>query len=198
MPAPKARRRIIAAANSLLEERRYRDLGIEEVMREAGLSRTVFYRHFSGLADIVLALVDEMLEQVVQEAELGDPRDPEVMRRQLRIAVETYRAHGPLLLAFEEASHHDDAAERARREMFDRGVAVTCALLERGIAEGHTPPLEVREVSRALTAMNVGYLLELLREGDALDVEAAVATLWTVWTRTTWPEAADSAEARSG
>ena len=81
--------------------------------------------------------------------------------------------------------------------MFDRGVAVTCALLERGIAEGHTPPLEVREVSRALTAMNVGYLLELLREGDALDVEAAVATLWTVWTRTTWPEAADSAEARS-
>jgi AcrR family transcriptional regulator len=53
-----ARERIVAAAERLLRDRPYRELSVEEVMAEAGLSRTIFYRHFDGLPELVLSLFD--------------------------------------------------------------------------------------------------------------------------------------------
>ena len=52
-----ARERILAAAEILLLERPYREITVEQVMAGAGLSRTVFYRHFDGLPDVLLTLL---------------------------------------------------------------------------------------------------------------------------------------------
>jgi AcrR family transcriptional regulator len=115
-------------------------------MAEAGLARTVFYRHFDGLAAIVIGLLDD-------------------------------------LLALDEAAHHDDAVERAYHAWLDHTVEVSAELIERG----HTPPMPVREVARALTAMNAHYLLELVARDPSFDADAALEALWAVWMRTTWP-----------
>ena len=40
------RRRILDAAEELLRRRAFRDLSVEAVMAETGLTRTAFYRHF--------------------------------------------------------------------------------------------------------------------------------------------------------
>ena len=189
VPATDARRRIIEATGRLLLDRRFRDLTVEDVMAEAGLARTVFYRHFGGLPDIVLGLLDALLEAVVAEAD-ADPEDREVLRRQLALVVRTYRTHGPLLLALDEAAHHDDAVEAAYRAWIDHTVDVSAELIERGVDRGHTPPMPVQDVARALTAMNGSYMLDLVRHDPAFDEDAALAALWTVWSRTTWPTSA--------
>jgi AcrR family transcriptional regulator len=186
VPAADARRRIAEATGRLLLDRRFRDLTVEDVMAEAGLARTVFYRHFGGLPDIVLGLLDALLEAVVAEAD-ADPEDREVLRRQLALVVRTYRAHGPLLLALDEAAHHDDAVEAAYRAWIDHTVGVSAELIQRGVDRGHTPPMPVHDVARALTAMNGSYMLDLVRHDPAFDEDAALAALWTVWSRTTWP-----------
>jgi AcrR family transcriptional regulator len=191
VPAEQARRRIIEAANRLLHNRRFRDLTVEDVMVEAGLARTVFYRYFGGLPEIVLGLLEMLLDQVVAEADAGDPRDRSVLRRQLAIVVQTFREHGPMLLALDEAAHHDDSVERAYRAWIDHTVEVSAELIERGIAQGHTPPMATLEVARALTAMNGNYLLDLIRHDPGFDTEVALEALWTVWMRTTWPETGD-------
>jgi TetR/AcrR family transcriptional regulator, ethionamide resistance regulator len=188
VPADRARRQIIEATTRLLQVRRFRDLSVDDVMSEAGLSRTVFYRHFNGLTDIVLGLVEDLLGEIVAEAEAGDPRDRQIMRRQLALVVETFRVHGRLLLAFDEAAHYHEDVEQARRAMYERSIEVTGALIERGIAEGNTPPLPVHDVAWALTAMNSRYLLDLLASDQEFDADAALETLWTIWTRTTWPD----------
>jgi len=187
VPAEQARRQIVEATTRLLADRRFRELTVEEVMAEAGLARTVFYRHFDGLAGIVIGLLDDLLAAVVAEAETGDPDDRETLRRQLALAVGTYREHGRLLLALDEAAHHDDAVERAYRAWLDHTVEVSAELIERGVERGHTPPMPVREVARALTAMNANYLLELVARDPSFDADAALEALWTVWMRTTWP-----------
>ena len=46
---------------ALLEDRRFRELTVEDVMAEAGLARTIFYRHFEGLPDLVLAALDDVV-----------------------------------------------------------------------------------------------------------------------------------------
>jgi AcrR family transcriptional regulator len=188
VPAYEARRRIVEATGRLLQTRRFRDLTVDEVMSEAGLARTVFYRHFSALPDIVLGLLGELLGEVQAVADAGEPDDRDVMRRQLALAVETFRVHGRLLLAFEEAAHDNDQLERARRALFERSVDVIAGLLQRGIDQGHTPALPVHDVARALHTMNSYYLLDLAATEGSFDGDAALEALWCVWTRTTWPE----------
>jgi AcrR family transcriptional regulator len=187
VPSREARRRIIDAANRLLRERRFRDLTVEDVMAEAGLTRTVFYRHFDGIASIVVGLTDELLAGVVAEADTGDPTDRGMMRRQLALTVETFHEYGLLFLALDEASHHDDEVELAYRALIDRAVDVLVEGIERGIALGHTPPMPVRNVAEALNAMNRQYLLDLIARDPSFDRDAALEALWTVWRRTVWP-----------
>jgi AcrR family transcriptional regulator len=62
VPRDDARRRIVAATARLLASGRFRELTVEAVMAEAGLARTVFYRHFGGLPDLVLAALDDAVE----------------------------------------------------------------------------------------------------------------------------------------
>lgn len=182
-----ARRRIIDAANRLLRERRYRDLTVEDVMDEAGLTRTAFYRHFDGIASIVLGLSADLLSQVVEEADAGDPTDREVMRRQLALTVDAFREYGPLFLAFDDAAHQDQRVEEALRTFTDHIVDVTTELIERGVALGHTPPMPVRDVAEALHAMTRHYLLDLVARDLNFNRDRALTALMTVWTRTTWP-----------
>lgn len=187
VPAAVARRRIIDAANRLLRERRYRDLTVDDVMDEAGLTRTVFYRHFNGIADIVLGLAEDLLSSVVVEANTGDPSDREMMRRQLALTVDTFREYGPLFLAFDDAAHHDDKVEQALRTFTDHIVHIATELIERGVALGHTPPMPVRDVAEALHAMTRHYLLDLVARDLNFDRDRALNALMIVWTRTTWP-----------
>jgi AcrR family transcriptional regulator len=189
VPRPEARRRIIEAAGRLLERRRFRELTVEDVMAESGLSRTVFYRHFDGLPGIVLGLLEDLLEAVVAEAETGDASDREMLRRQLALVVSTYREHGRMLLALDDAARSDKAVERAYRDWLDHAIDVSAELIERGVVRGHTPPMPVRDVTGALTQMNANYLLDLVARDPEFDPDAALEALWTVWSRTTWPSA---------
>jgi AcrR family transcriptional regulator len=188
VPAEEARARIVAAAGRLLSTgRRFRDLTVEDVMTEAGLARTVFYRHFDGLPGVVLGLLETLLGAIVAEADAGDPSDREILHRQLALVVHTFRSHGPLILALDEAAHHDHAVEQAYRAWLDHAVDVSAELIECGVARGHTPPMPVLDVARALTAMNARYLLDLIARDPEFDTDAALEALWTVWRRTTWP-----------
>lgn len=187
VPSPVARRRIIDAANRLLRERRYRELTVDEVMTEAGLTRTVFYRHFDGIASIVLGLSEDLLTRVVAEADIGDPSDREMMRRQLALTVDAFREYGLLFLAFDDAAHQDQKVEQALRVFTDRINDTAAALIERGVALGHTPPMPVRDVAEALHAMTRHYLLDLVARDLNFDRDRALNALMIVWTRTTWP-----------
>jgi AcrR family transcriptional regulator len=183
VPREEARRRIVAATGRLLEDHRFRELTVEAVMAEAGLARTVFYRHFDGLADVVLDLIDEALADATEVAlSAPDPSVPDVLRRMLTRGVDLWVEHGHLIAAVEEASHHDPAAERAYHEAFERSVATTAELLAGGVANGHYE-LDPEPVARALMHLNAGYLRDALARAERPDRDQALETLWTIWSR---------------
>ncbi len=134
----------------------------------------------------MIGLLDDLLEAIVGVAD-DAPEDRETLRRTLALAVGTFRAHGPLLLALDDAARHDDDVEAAYRAWLEHTVDVSAELIARGVALGHTPAMPVHDVARALTAMNGNYLLDLVRQDPAFDEAAALEALWTVWSRTTWP-----------
>lgn len=182
MPRAEARRRIAEATARLLGKRRFRDLGVDVVMREAGLPRTVFYRYFDGLAHVAIGLLDDLLEQVVDlTVAAGRPGDPEVLRSGLERTVAAFDQHGPLIRGLVEAAAVDAEVEEAYRAVVERSVDAMAALIAEGVAEGALRPVSPREVARALTLMNGHYLLDALGREPPADPAVVLETLWTIW-----------------
>ncbi len=171
-----ARQRIVVAAEQLLRERAYRDLSVEQVMAQAGLSRTIFYRHFDSMAGVVHALLANI------EAELFPMLESEEMEDILRAGVEVYVRHGPFLLAVVAARFHDSSIETAYAELilrFDRYLADQMRL---AMAEGRVAPGDPADLARAMNLFNRAYLLDTFgRNPPKGDPETALATLLAVW-----------------
>jgi AcrR family transcriptional regulator len=179
VPGAEAHRRIVAATGRLLADRRFRELTVDSVMAEAGLARTIFYRHFDGLADVVLELLDDAVEVAPTAPEESVP---DALRRMLAHGIELYADHGHLIAAVEEAAHHDRAVEHAYHDAFEGSVATTAELLAAGVAGGHYE-LDPLPVARALMHLNTGYLSDALARDPHPDRETALETLWTIWSR---------------
>jgi AcrR family transcriptional regulator len=170
-----ARSRIAAAAERLLADHPYRDLSVDAVMEEAGLSRTVFYRHFDGLPELVLSLFEGLAAGLAAELETGEVREI------LEAAARAFSAHGPLLRAIDQAASHDAVIERAYREISDGFTARMGEQLQEGMDEGRVRPGDAHELARALNLMNQRYLLETVARDPRFEPERAVRALLDVW-----------------
>jgi AcrR family transcriptional regulator len=176
-----SRERIIAAATELMRSTSYGALTVDDVMREAGFGRTIFYRHFDDLADLLMTAGREAFgalleaERALSEAAAqGD--DSDVVRAAIEPAVAVYERHGPLMRAIAEAAAAGDeriaAGRAAWRSRFDELVADVL----RGSVAG-----DVAETARALNLMNENYLLDAFGTEPRVSAGTAVATLTPIW-----------------
>jgi AcrR family transcriptional regulator len=180
------RRQILDAAERLLRAGSFRELSVESLMAETGHSRTVFYRHFDDLADLVLAVLQDIgteLYEVSQRwiSSLGE-REAAV-REGLSAIVDFFVRQGPLLRAVVEASHHDAEIERIYGGFLTLYRDLTAQALEREIAGGNIRRLDAAETARALTFMNEGYLLDSFGREPGADREQVLDALTAIWQR---------------
>src|SRR3954465_15712987 len=126
MSRQESRDRIVAAATELIRVTPFGALTVDDVMREAGIGRTIFYRHFDDLADLLRRAgreaIDGMFEaqRALQEARMGDSL--QVVRAAIEPAVAVYQRHGALLRAIAEAAASEDRiaeGQEAMRRRFD-------------------------------------------------------------------------------
>src|SRR3954447_24631086 len=114
-----SRARIVAAANELVRRRSYPELSVGEVMREAGLGRTIFYRHFDDLGDLLVGASRDAIDELYAAQRplgTGDAGDAHpVVRDGIERAVAVYEKHGPLLRAVVEAASADDEVAAGHR-----------------------------------------------------------------------------------
>jgi len=75
IPADEARLRILAATRELLLDRPFAALTVGDVMARAGLTRTVFYRHFEGLPQLAPELLPDAEDPLVDQVLRGAPED---------------------------------------------------------------------------------------------------------------------------
>jgi len=183
-----SRERIVAAAEDLVRHTSYGELSVDEVMREAGFGRTIFYRHFDDLADLLMRAGREAIGELydahraLAEARLGD--GPEVVRQVIEPAVAVFERHGPLLRAIREASASDEqvaAGQEAMRAQFDELLAA--ALREMPNLADH-PPADLAETARALNFLNTSYLLDVFGREPRVSAETAAQTLTEIWVAT--------------
>ena len=181
----RTRSKILESARRLLVERGYYGVGLEEVARDAGISRQALYLHFKSKAELLVATAqynDEML------------RVPEILRqgREAKTALEALEAGGraygliepqiyDLASVIYSARRSDEAAEAAwqdrmafRRENIRRDIG---RLQKEGLlAKGWT----VDEAADFVWALFSVHTYEYLVVERAWSIEQFVSRLLTV------------------
>jgi AcrR family transcriptional regulator len=180
IPAADARHRILAAARTLLLQRPFAELTVEAVMSEAGLARTVFYRHYADLPQLAPDLLPDTDDPIVERIErVAVERPEQVVRQMIAALVDVYAEHGPLLRAIDDAARHD----RAVAERLDTALVGPRRLIARLLDEAPHPPPDPQESARLLMATHRAYLLDAFgggrpRRGARRAATAALEALW--------------------
>jgi AcrR family transcriptional regulator len=91
----RTREDLVRAALVLLKDESFSSLSLREVTREAGVVPTAFYRHFTSMEELGLALVDESfrtLRQMIRSARL-ETNPEHVIRSSVQILVRHVHEH---------------------------------------------------------------------------------------------------------
>jgi AcrR family transcriptional regulator len=107
---------IIAAAETFLRERPFREMTVDEVMRRTDLSRPSFYVYFSDRHQLVLRVVEHLGAELFTMSDRwlsGTGEGPDLARQALHGIVAVYVEHGPVMRALADAAADDPSVEQA-------------------------------------------------------------------------------------
>src|SRR5581483_4786150 len=175
------RQAIITAAENLLRERPYRELSVDAVMAQTGLSRTAFYRHFDDIPSLVLRLLADVGQELYDVAERWRGRAledlPGSAHEALTSIVEFMLAHGRLIRAVADAAATDEMLEAGYRRFRDLFSDLIADGLEALAARQQLDIADKRAMARALNLMNEAFLLDTFGRQPLGDPNVALATL---------------------
>lgn len=162
----RTRRAILDAALRLSEDTGLAGLSLRQVAKEVGIVPTAFYRHFSSIDELGLALVEESfssLRAMIREVRRGNPSLGRVVDRSVEVLVEhvrTERAHFGFI-ARERSGGSAVVREAVRREfqLFERELATDLARLPME----HWSADDLRTLSNLIVAAMVVTTDEILR-----------------------------------
>jgi AcrR family transcriptional regulator len=159
---------LVRAARDLFTERGYQNVGTEEIVQRAGLTRGALYHHFRGKADLFLAVLDEVDRDVVRRGQTFPDADgdawAEYQRRSnafLDAATtdpsfrQIVLVDGPAVLGWQ--------AWAARR---DNSFATVERLLRKAIASGSLAAQPVEPLAHLLIAAGNQAVLYIANAAD--------------------------------
>jgi AcrR family transcriptional regulator len=174
-----SRARIVRAAEQLVRKRSFTELTVDEVMSEAGLGRTIFYRHFDDLGDLLMRSSREAIEELFEAQSSLVAARPGDVRGALEAAAEVYQRHGPLLRCVSEAAAVDERIAEGYAAMRERFADFAEQSLRQVL--GDSGPADLAETARALNLMNETYLTDAFGREPRVSPETAVQTLMEIW-----------------
>ena len=184
-----AQREIIEAAESLLRERPFRELTVDEVMRRTELSRPSFYVYFRDRHELVLRVVQHLFQKILapSNAWLGtEDGGPAEMREAMHGAVLVYRDQAHVLRALADAATDDREVEAAYNGLINTFRDLVAEKIAQQAAAGRITAVDAVQVSTALMWCAERYLYLSFAPGREVDPDVATETLSLVWTQTVY------------
>jgi len=179
------RERLLGATTELVRERSFYDLSVSDVTERAGIERTIFYRHFDDLADLLLRAATDAIESLYDaQVELDADReqgDLEAVRDAIEPAVRVYERHGPVLRAVTEAGASNPGVAARGADLRRRFNQLVISSLDRLPGLRENPLADLSETARALNLLNESYLRDAFGHEPRVSAETAIQTLTEIW-----------------
>lgn len=177
---------ILEAAERCFAEQGVDDTKMEEVAAESGLSLGTLYAVFAGKAQLVRAIHETRLRELLRRAiEVARGRDDtlQVLLHGVRAYVEFFVLHPDYLrMHLREGvawGLGQDGAPGNRAEAWNDGMAMLTALFARGVQEGRFYPGEPRQMARMMIATQQVQLASWLESGADAPAEGLVEAIET-------------------
>lgn len=188
-----AEKEILDAAERFLRKRPLRELTIDEIMGDTGLSRPAFYVYFKDRHELVLRLIQSLGAELFEMSDrwlkgTGDSRED--LRAALDGVVAVYAQHGPVLRALSDAAADDPAVEAAYRGLAERFIDATADHIRAETRAGVIKGLNAKRSAAALVWMNERYLSTCLGSDAQVRPREVADTLFNVWLRALYLESA--------
>jgi AcrR family transcriptional regulator len=191
----KNQRQILGAAERLFYEKGFSPTPLREIIKESGLSTTVFYSFFPSKLDLLVALILPLGEEINRKlnAAFKNPADEDdPIEKAIHIALQVYARHRRLTKIYvsETAAQNLHSRGPLRRVMDSLKELVTNQL-RIGVAKGYFIPVDpiifaysfiaminmhlyrwavLGELSRKEMLAGAGALAQVFRSGVAQDV----------------------------
>jgi AcrR family transcriptional regulator len=196
---PKARTdaAILAATRELLAERGVEHLTVEGVAARAGVAKTTIYRRWRSKDELALAVLLDMVEQIVEVPDLGDIRAELIALLDTAVQILGTTLMGRVMQGLASDLATDPALGRSFRErVVGYRVSEVRRLLDRAVERGELRPGLDGDLVHELLFGPVYY--RLLLSGGRLDERLAERIVDAVLPSLRAPARSSGARGRSG
>ena len=172
---------ILDAADRIMSRWGFRKMTMDDLAREAGVSRRTIYVYFRGKEDVGLSSIGRVVEQVYEELEklLRSDHDPETKLRTMLVR----RVMGRIEQISDYYHSLDELFEAVRpaymsrrRKMFEREIDI----IARAISQGDFPvqnPKATAETMLLATNAFLPYSLSVRELGDPATIETRLSAM---------------------
>jgi TetR/AcrR family transcriptional regulator, ethionamide resistance regulator len=125
----KKRDAILEAIKSLLlEGKTFSEISVGEITRTAGTSRSTFYLHFKDKVDVIKDLIEDLVGELIDVAELANDDLARTNKDTLRMALvglaQVYRKHVAFFSAISEVAGNNPEINERYRAMIEQAAFV--------------------------------------------------------------------------
>jgi AcrR family transcriptional regulator len=179
------RGRIIRSALELAEPGPFRDLTVDEIARDAGLSRSAFYTHFRDKHDLLLGAVAEVSDELYRMADRwwhGEGPPAKQVQKAIEGVVSVYAKHAGVLRVATEVSTYDEEVRQFWIALVKRFIDATAEHIYTEQAAGLIPTtLKPEATAESLVWMveRSCYIHLGREERKPAEVVRALAPVWT-------------------
>lgn len=153
----------------------YQATSVDDICREAEVSKGAFYHHFESKQALFLQLLQGWLEIIDHNlAALQKPNAPQTLLTMTEILPAVLAAAKdqlPLFLEFWLQASRDEKVWQASIEPYHHFREYFAGVIARGTAEGAFRDVEPQVAGQVILSMAVGILLQALLEPDGADWE---------------------------
>jgi AcrR family transcriptional regulator len=157
---------LLSAALDLFVERGYLATRLDDVAKNAGVSKGTLYLYFTNKEDLFKAVVRENVVPVLGEAEETVDRfegDSATLFRDIMIGwwsrIGNTKLAGLTKLMMAESGNFPDVAKFYHEEVISRGNALIIRMLERGVRRGEFRPIDVKQAMNVIVAPMVMLMM---------------------------------------
>jgi TetR/AcrR family transcriptional regulator, ethionamide resistance regulator len=177
---------LLESAERLLADRALADLAVEDVLKDAGVSRASFYFYFESKYAIVAALLEQIVDEIHAAAlpwfERGETPPEEALTTAVEASLALWREHAPVMIACAENWASVPVLRAIWNGVIVRFSEAAAAQIERDREAGVAPEgADAHSLAGVLIAMNERCFYYAVAGGSAGDDAKLVETLAGVW-----------------
>lgn len=182
------------AARKLFAERGFHGTTLSDITAAAGRSPAVFYRYFGDKEDLLAAMAESFLHDIVQPSGLRvhlpeSPQDDGFFVSVVSGYWEMFKQHIGIMVAVDQLAATETRFAALQNEFRQFGIDIVAASVRRAQEQGHAAALNAEHTALAIALLFEQFTTVCLRPDTAglgvrLSDSEAIATLSTIWKKT--------------